>query len=130
MKRTSIRIKKSERVTSSKIVKQKGGVTIIDKKEVSIKTFIRLAIETKGKCYMLSFDTPDRRSCKVNDIIAELLKNGYLTSIEPVLKNSILFLSPYNLSPINKFIHKNYPNLKFVLVRLNRNSYPALKYCY
>ena len=79
---------------------------------------------------MLSFDTPNARICKINDIIAELVKNGYLSKMEPTLKNSILFLSPYNLCPINKFIHKHFPDLKFVLVRLNRKTFPTLRYCY
>ena len=131
MVKTTVCVRQTKKLTTSnKVVAQKGKTTFCSKREVSIKTFIKTAIETKGKCYMLSFNTPDRRSCKVNDIIANLVKNGYLLTVEPVLNNSIFFTSPYNLSPINKFIHNEFPNLKFVLVRLNRKSFPVLKYCY
>ena len=124
-------VKKTKKMKTTNVVKQKRGkLSISEKKELSIKTFIKFAIESKGKCYMLSFDTPDARVCKINDIIAELVKNKYMEEMEPTLKNSILFLSSYNLSPLNKFIHKNFPTLKFVLVRLNRDSFPALRYCY
>ena len=128
---TDVTIKQAKKMTTTSVVKQrKGKLSISEKKELSIKTFIKFAIESKGKCYMLSFDTPDARICRINDIIAELVKNGYMTKMEPTLKNSILFLSSYNLSPLNKFINKKFPSLKFVLVRLNRNSFPALRYCY
>ena len=128
---TDVTIKQAKKMTTTSVVKQrKGKLSISEKKKLSIKTFIKFAIESKGKCYMLSFDTPDARICRINDIIAELVKNGYMTKMEPTLKNSILFLSSYNLSPLNKFINKKFPSLKFVLVRLNRNSFPALRYCY
>lgn len=128
---TDVTIKQAKKVTTTNVVKQrKGKISISERKKLSIKTFIKFAIESKGKCYMLSFDTPDARICRINDIIAELVKNGYMTKMEPTLKNSILFLSSYNLSPLNKFINKKFPSLKFVLVRLNRNSFPALRYCY
>lgn len=128
---TDVTIKQAKKMTTTSVVKQrKGKFSISEKKKLSIKTFIKFAIESKGKCYMLSFDTPDARICRINDIIAELVKNGYMTKMEPTLKNSILFLSSYNLSPLNKFINKKFPSLKFVLVRLNRNSFPALRYCY
>lgn len=128
---TDVTIKQAKKMTTTSVVKQrKGKLSISEKKKLSIKTFIKFAIESKGKCYMLSFDTPDARICRINDIIAELVKNGYMIKMEPTLKNSILFLSSYNLSPLNKFINKKFPSLKFVLVRLNRNSFPALRYCY
>ena len=131
MVKSTVCVKQTKKLTTSnKVVAQKGKTTVYSKREVSRKTFIKTAMETKGKCYMLSFNTPDSRSCKVNDIIANLVKNGYLLTVEPVLNNSILFTSPYNLSPINKFIHYEFPNLKFVLVRLNQKSFPVLKYCY
>ena len=128
---TNVTIKQTKKVaTSKKLTQRKGKLSIAVKKEESIKIFLKYAVETRGKCYMLSFDTPDRRSCRINDIIAELVKQGYLSQMVPTLKNSVLFLSAYNLTPLNKFIHENFSDLKFVLVRLNRNSYPALKYCY
>ena len=130
METKKIRIKQKKQLVTTKKIKQKGKLSCVEKKVQSITTILQLAIETKGKCYMLSFNTPDGRTCKINDIIAELVKYGYLSAMEPVLKNSILFISAYNLCPLNKFINKTFPNLKFVLVRLNRSSYPALKYCY
>ena len=127
----NVTVRQTKNVKTTSVVKQrKGKLSVSEKKELSIKTFIKLALVSKGKCYMLSFNTPDARVCKINDIIAELVKNGYMEKMEPTLKNSILFLSSYNLSPLNKFINKNFPTLKFVLVRLNRNSFPALRYCY
>lgn len=130
MATTKVSIKQHRKEKTSRVIYLKKKLTVSEKKELSIKTFIKLTIESKGKCYMLSFNPTDGRSCRINDIIAELIKNGYMTDMLPTLKYSILFLSSYNLSPINKFIHNNFPNLKFVLVRLNRKSFPALKYCY
>ena len=94
MVKTTVTVKQTKKLTTSnKVVKQKGKTTFSNKREVSIKTFIKTVIETKGKCYMLSFNTPDRRSYNVNDIIAHLATTGYLLTVEPVLNNSILFTS-------------------------------------
>ena len=102
---TDVTIKQAKKMTTTSVVKQrKGKLSISEKKKLSIKTFIKFAIESKGKCYMLSFDTPDARICRINDIIAELVKNGYMIKMEPTLKNSILFLSSYNFKKL--FIKK------------------------
>lgn len=130
MNNQTVRIKQTKQLTITRKQLNRKKLAILEKKELSIEILIKKAIETKSKCYMLSFDTPNARICKINDIIAELVKNGYLSKMEPTLKNSILFLSPYNLCPINKFIHKHFPDLKFVLVRLNRKTFPTLRYCY
>ncbi len=125
-------VKHAKHVTTTKVSKKEGNLTIAQKKEISVKEIFKLAIETNSKCYMLSFNTPDKRKYSLNDIIAELLKNGYLYNgnVEYVLTHSILFLSSYNLSPLQKFINSKFKDLKFVLVRLNRGTFPKLRYCY
>ena len=116
----------------TRITKKGERLTISQRKEISIKMIYQLAKETNSKCYMLSFNKPDGRKYGVDNIIAELLKNGYFCDgqIVHALKNSFLFLSSYNLPSIQKFIHNSFSDLKFILVRLNRSSFPALKYCY
>ena len=126
-KKTIVVAKTNETMISKGLGKMRVSV-----KETQVTAIFQEAIKTRSKCYMLSFNKPDKRKYDIDNIIADLLKNGYLYEgkLNLVLKQSMLFLSSYNLNPIQKFLHKEFPDLKFVLVRLNRRSFPSLKYCY
>lgn len=126
--KTTILVSKTK---ETRIAKGNGKMSV-SVKETQVTAIVQEAIKTKSKCYMLSFNKPDKRKCDIDNIIADLLKNGYLYEgkLNLVLKQSMLFLSSYNLNPIQKFLHREFPDLKFVLVRLNRRSFPSLKYCY
>ena len=110
-------------------VSPSGKLTKSEKTQLTIINMFKL-VKTNNACFMLSFNKPDERKYSINDVMINLIKNYMLSDIkfEFALKNSILFLSEYSVVKLQKHIHDSFPDLQFVLVRLNRHDIPKLKY--
>ena len=119
-----------QHVAQGKVGDQEVIIAQEKEREVLLVKFYEKAKNKANKCYMLSFNKPDGRCFKLDNVIARLLKERILSDVLQPLDNTILFLSTENLVPIQKKIHELFPSFEFVLVRINQGAYPksSVKY--
>lgn len=100
--------------------------------ELLIVQIYERAKQENGNCYMLSFDSFDNRKCNIDRVIMSMMREGLLHSAEFLqpLSNTVLFVAKENRIPLENFLHEQFPEMKFVLVRLYNKNFPksAFKY--
>lgn len=111
------------------VVRKNARELVIDQTESVYVEWWQLAKKEKKACFMLSFEHPDGRKMKVTDMVGQLALDSMFSHVKQPLKTSILFVSDKRLLTLQNHIHNKFPELKFVLVRLNRDGFPKLRYC-
>ena len=92
-----------------------------------ISVFVKWAKDAKSHCYMIGVNSRDRK--KLDSVIVHLLGKNMLIHVFNKLDSSKLFLSTEHLIPLQKEIAKEFPQLKFMIVTVNRSCFPKQRYC-
>lgn len=87
-------------------------------------------ISTHNRCYMLSFNIPSKQKVYGYQVVNFLLDNiVYGNKLARPVRSTFLFIAQdTNVSQIQTKLRAAFPVISFVLVRVNRQDFPAIRY--